>query len=131
MTGLESYGFPIFDAAAEDLRSRGIDVISPSELDDPETRSLAMASKDGSPGIHNGHTWGDYICRDLKVVIDEVDGVIVLDNWRESDGARLEVFAATLRQKPIYRYIPGALLEQLPTDEIGEGIWQQRRMLKS
>lgn len=108
MSNTPQFSFPAFDKAAQDLRERGYDIVSPAELDDPEVREAALASLDGAPGkMPDGSTWADFLTRDLKIVIDEVDGVIVLDgDWVESKGARLEVFTAHLCGKPIYRYDP-------------------------
>jgi hypothetical protein len=51
MTGIPQFNIPWFDAAALYLREeKGIDVVSPAELDRPETRAAALASEDGSMG---------------------------------------------------------------------------------
>lgn len=96
MTGLPQFNFPAFDAAAKDLRYVGHEVVSPAELDDPEDRSAALASADGS--MLNGHglhkrTWGDFLSRDVKLIADEgVEAIYVLPGWSASRGARLETF---------------------------------------
>lgn len=106
MTWIPMFNFPAFDAASEDLRKRGIQVWSPAEMDDEKTREKAMASPDGAPesGSSNGETWGDFLTRDLKIVIDEVDAVVVLPGWNKSKGAKMETFAAFICGKPIYYY---------------------------
>lgn len=107
MTGLPQFNYPAFDAAAKDLRSRGHDVVSPAEMDDPEARALALASPDGDIAAFenaSGKTWGDLLARDVKIVADEVDGVAVLDGWERSRGARLEVFVARLTGKQVLAY---------------------------
>jgi hypothetical protein len=87
----------------EALRKDGIAVMSPAEMDDPETRKMAMESPDGAPGSGsaNNETWGDFLARDVKLVADNVRGVLVMDGWERSRGARLETFVAYLTGKPI------------------------------
>ena len=107
MTGIPQFNFPAFDAAAENLRtmfaSDGLVVISPAEMDDPDTRAAAMSSPDGAPGsgTASDETWGDFLSRDVKLVADVVDAVMVLPGWERSKGARLEVYVAQTVGKPI------------------------------
>lgn len=98
MTGFPQFNIPQFDAAARLLREQGHDVVSPAELDNPETRAAALASPDGAPGSGsaNGETWGDFLARDVKLLADDgIEGVVVLPGWRRSRGARLETFVAS------------------------------------
>lgn len=104
MTGVPQFNFPWFDQAAADLRAQGIDIVSPAELDDPETREMSLASPDGSPGSGsaNGQKWIDFILRDLKLIgEEEVDAVIVGPEWFLSRGARLETYVAYLTGLPV------------------------------
>jgi hypothetical protein len=101
MSGIVQHNVPAFDAAAADLRGRGYDVIVPVELDGSEWREAALAS-DGGP--IPGATWGDMLARDVKIVSDKVNGVILLDNWLKSRGARLEAFVGLLTGKTFMRY---------------------------
>jgi hypothetical protein len=108
MTNLPGFGFKVFASVAAELRTRGIDVVTPSELDEPAARRAAMRSKDGDPEAYyrsTGLTRGKLLARDIRIVIDEVDSVIVLPGWRKSVGARLETFTAWLHGKPV-RYYP-------------------------
>ncbi|HET7070134.1 MAG TPA: DUF4406 domain-containing protein [Nocardioides sp.] len=111
MTGRPQFNIPDFDAAAADLRARGYEVVSPAELDDPETRAAALASPDGAPGSgsSNGETWGDFLARDVKLLADGgIDGIFVLPGWATSRGARLETFVAVaMCGLPVYRYEDG------------------------
>ena len=107
MTNLPAFGFPAFDAAAAELRTRGIDVVTPSELDHPASRAAALASPDGDGDAYlaaTGETRGSLLGRDVRIVLDDVDTVVVLPGWRRSKGARLETFAAWLHGKPILYY---------------------------
>lgn len=102
MSGVPRCNFPAFDAAASDLRARGWDVICPTELDDEEIRAAAMASEDGGP--INGHTWGDFLSRDVKVVADEVQGIVFLPGWESSRGARLEACVGLMCGHQFFSY---------------------------
>lgn len=104
MTGIPQFNFPAFDDTAMVLRAEGYEIVSPAEMDDPETRRIALTSPDGAPGSGsaNGETWGDFLARDVKLIADGgVDGVVVLTGWERSRGARLETFVAHLCSKPI------------------------------
>ncbi len=104
MTGIPQFNYPAFMAAAKIVRALGHEAINPAEVDDEETQAEAMASEDGMlvDGQTAGHTWGDLLARDVKLVADEVDGVVLLPGWENSRGARLEAFVAVSVQKPIY-----------------------------
>lgn len=107
MTGYPGFNFRTFDAAAKELRAKGWDVVSPAELDDPQTRRAALRSPDGAPGSGSsgGETWGDFLARDVKLIADEgIEGIITLEGWRKSKGARLETFIARLMGLPILKY---------------------------
>lgn len=107
MTWIPHNNIPAFDAAAEVLRIEH-EVVSPAELDDPDTRAAALASPDGAPGSENagGETWGDFLSRDLKVIADHgIEAIYVLPGWYKSRGARLETFIAKqMLGLPIYEY---------------------------
>lgn len=110
MTGIPQFNLPAFDEAASNLRivlgGDGVDVVSPAEIDDPATRAASLASSDGLlvDGLLNDETWGDFLSRDVKLVADEVDAIMVLPGWEKSKGARLEVFVARSVGKPVYDY---------------------------
>lgn len=107
MTGIPQFNFPAFDVAAASLRSYGYLVVSPVELDDPSSRAAALSNETGDPEQYNadtGETWGDLLARDVKMIADEVSGVVALEGWEESRGARLEVFVARTCGKPVYSY---------------------------
>jgi hypothetical protein len=106
MSGRPQFNIPAFDAAARILRAQGWDIVSPAELDDSRIRSACLASPDGAPtaDTHGGGTWGDFLSRDVKIVSDEVVGIILLDEWWTSRGARLEAFVGILCSKQFLRY---------------------------
>jgi hypothetical protein len=115
MTGYPAFNFPAFTEAAATLRSQGLKVISPHELDkehDAADAATAAASKTGNISDLK-QTWGDFLSRDVKVVADEATGVALLRNWERSKGAKLEVTVALLGGKPIYQYHEAAGLTEL------------------
>lgn len=104
MTGRPQFNYPLFDEVAKILRTWGIDITSPAEMDDPATRKAALASPDGAPGsgAANGETWGDFLSRDVKLIADTLGGIILLPEWNQSNGARLEAFVAINLGYPAY-----------------------------
>lgn len=106
MTGIPQFNIPAFDAAAASLRSQGHDVTNPAEEDSPAVREAAFASTTGDLADLDptGETWGDLLARDVKIVADRVDGVVLLPGWENSRGARLEAFVAVQCKKPVYLY---------------------------
>ena len=103
MTGIPQFNYPAFEEAAAALRSVGVEVQSPAEMDNDEDREAAMASTDGSAETYTGtSTWGDFLARDVKLLADDgIDAVVVLPGWEGSRGARLETYVAMLCAKPI------------------------------
>lgn len=105
MTGLPQNNFPAFDNAASDLRALGYDVVSPAELDDPADRDLALQDLPATK------TWGDFLARDVKLIADAgIGAIILLPNWQQSRGARLEATVGLLCHLTFYDYYGGALI---------------------
>lgn len=102
MSGRPQFNVPTFDRAAAVLRGEGYTIISPAELDSPLMREKALLSKDGyfkELETVTNETWGDVLARDVKVISDQVDGLIFLPYWWMSNGARLEAFVGLLGKK--------------------------------
>ena len=133
MSWIPQFNFPRFDFVAGDLRERltwqgkKILIVSPAELDDPEVRAEALASPDGAPGkMQGGHTWGDFLARDLKLIADgneitnwePVAGCVGMEDWWKSKGARVESFNARVLDKPLIRYTDQQTLRFCNPDEI-------------
>ena len=121
MTGIPQFNFPAFVQATGELRAiHGLDVISPAELDDEATARAAMESPDGAPGSggNNGETWGDYLARDVKLIADKCGGIIFLDGWEKSRGARLEAFVGLLNGVDFARFIKGVGIEQMSAQTV-------------
>jgi hypothetical protein len=90
MTGRPQLNFPEFDRVARLLRDLGYAIVSPAELDSPEERRLAMN------GERSQQSWGDFLSRDVKIIADQVQGIILMPGWEESRGARLEATVGLL-----------------------------------
>ena len=104
MSGYPSFNFPAFNAAAKHLRMEGYRVIAPHETDSPEAQAICLASKNGDLEATE-LKWGELLGRDIEIVADKYCvGVVCLDGWRFSKGARLEVFCAAQLNKPIFQY---------------------------
>jgi hypothetical protein len=77
MSGLPDLGFPAFHAAAARLRAEGHEVINPAEIQPDQTAE-----------------WGACL-RDSLAALVRCDSIALLDNWRDSRGARLEHHVAS------------------------------------
>lgn len=119
MSGIPQFNYPAFHAAAQDLRDKGLDVVSPAEIDTPEEQEAFLASPDGLdwPGV--ARTWGEILAGDVKMLADNgIEAIVVLPGWENSKGARLETFVLNgIMGKPILEY-PG-LVPLTPDDLIG------------
>lgn len=103
MSGYPAFNYPRFFEVAQQLRERGFDPINPAALDDPETLSQVMASPDGKiDGQLNGQTYGDFLSRAVKTLVEHADAVCVLEGWLQSRGAKTEVAVAHVWHKPVY-----------------------------
>jgi len=79
MTGPPDLNYPAFNAAAAQLRAKGLTVVNPAEFREGE-----------------GKEWADYMRKDIKALM-HCSMVATLPNWIKSKGARLEVgIAVTL-----------------------------------
>lgn len=105
MSGIDKFNLPLFDVAAAALRAQGLEVISPAELDEPEYRAACVMS-DGKR-LPSRHTYGELLARDIKLIIDQVGGLILLPGWTNSRGARLEVLAGLISDKQFAEYVDG------------------------
>lgn len=74
MTGKPDHGYGQLNDAAAKLRKAGYAVTNPAELDEGDPNTLR---------------WGACIIRDLQW-LDTCDGIVLLEGWRESPGARIE-----------------------------------------
>lgn len=85
MKGLPEHNYPAFHAAAKTWREAGYAVLNPAELSGPDLN----------------RPWHEYMVVDIMVIMKACDALVVLPGWRNSDGARTEVFLAKLFKLPI------------------------------
>ena len=95
MTGQKGWGYPVFNEAAEYLRSLDFEVINPAENFDGDTTL----------------PWLTYLRLAVKQVADS-DGVVCLPGWKDSPGAQLEVTVATGLGLDVYK------IEEFYNDDI-------------
>lgn len=84
MRGYDENNFPAFRRAAALLRARGIEVVSPHELDLLD-----------DPANLEEQTTKWFMMRDLPAMLD-CDGIALLPGWENSTGARIEFSVATM-----------------------------------
>lgn len=78
MTGLPEFNYPAFNAAADELREAGFDVLNPVD------------SEENNPTPGTPQAWDWYMRHAIRMVLD-ADGIATLPDWESSRGARLEV----------------------------------------
>jgi hypothetical protein len=129
MTGVPQFNIPLFDRVAKLLRESGRSVVSPVELDSAIMREAALASKDGNMAditAKTAETWGDCLARDVKMIADQLDAIVMLPNWQKSRGARLEVFVGLLCGKQFHQWCPeGDCIQSVSTH------WVRRMMMEN
>lgn len=108
MTGIPQFNFPAFHTAAAKLREWGYNVVNPAELDDEIERAKAETSEDGYSTLAG---WANCLKRDLPFVWDDkCVGVICIDGWEHSGGARLETYVANAMKKPLFAIVDEGLI---------------------
>jgi hypothetical protein len=100
-------------------------------MDTPEEQKAAMASPDGNVATFtskSGSTWGDILAKDVKLVSDVVDGIIAMPTWSRSRGAKLELFVATLCNKPVWLYFEEEnFFHRLTVEDIWTGLHVEKK----
>lgn len=96
MTGLPSYNWTAFEAAARVLRAQGWDVVSPTEID--EEHGVVKVKRDHAGDIISVNTTPSFdyetiLARDLEAVAT-CDHIFLLPGWQHSTGARRELACA-------------------------------------
>lgn len=80
MTGIPEWNHPAFYGKAAELRAQGLDVINPAEFDEE---------------VGLNQPWSSYLRRDLVLLAEECDRIVLLEGWEKSKGARLEHHVST------------------------------------
>lgn len=105
MRGYRSFNFPLFDVAAKLLRKAGIDVRNPTEHDREIYPDIEQWE-----GFATGDTTKcpkfilpESLRWDFGAIL-EADGIILLPGWRESSGAKAELFVAEATGKMVWEF---------------------------
>ena len=85
MTGIRHYNYPAFDEAEKKLKKLGYRVLNPASIG----RKYGMERE-----------YSFYIGEAMKMLVD-ADAVVFLKNWGFSQGAKIEMAAATILNKEI------------------------------
>lgn len=75
MSGYADFNHPAFHAKAAELRAEGYEVINPAEFD---------------AEIGPDQPWSTYLRRDLVLLAEECNRIVLLPGWEASHGASLE-----------------------------------------
>lgn len=112
MTGIPHFNFPLFDKVAMQMRRNGWDIVSPAEMDAGPLREAALSSVDGSPSdLPRDTRWGDVLARDVRVIANDCDRIVLLPGWRTSKGATLEAVVGLLVGVQFYAYDDDGVVE--------------------
>lgn len=95
MMGYPENNFPAFAYAAEELREASLLIVSPHEIGANLTPEVELP-------------WQDYLREDIKVMMENCGGIILLDGWPQSKGARLELEVAMSLAWPVYLFHKGS-----------------------
>lgn len=109
MRGYPEYNFPAFREAAESLRGKGYNIISPHELDEEIGFDPAHSLE------CNQFSMVDAVKRDVNAIINS-HGIILLPGWERSTGATAEAFMARWLQKEILGVFPNLFHIVLPQE---------------
>lgn len=90
MSGIKDYNYPAFNARAAELRAAGEEVINPAEND---------------AEIGSDQPWDVYLRRDLVLLAQKCDKIVLLQGWEKSKGASLECYVG--RQLGMMIVYPG------------------------
>lgn len=97
MSGKPEYNRVAFEEAAKELREMYFDVVSPIEKDRESGFDLQ--------GPLSPEQYWDFLGRDVETIgTSGLGAVVVLEDWYQSVGSRLEVFQALLMKIPIYAF---------------------------
>lgn len=103
MTGIELFNFPAARKAAEALRANGFDVWVPGENEIPTEDELAARTVSRKQRQA-------YLSKDIDIIQEVADAVVVLPGWEESEGCKLELAVAQAIGVPVFEFPHGAIL---------------------
>jgi len=113
MRGHRHFNFPAFDRAAAALQAYGHYVFNPAEYDrtfksfDPvkENMTGTMAELDAC-----GFSLADVMMNDFSILANgKTTGIVLLEGWEESSGARAEALVAKLSGLDLFLWDSGVI----------------------
>jgi hypothetical protein len=105
MRGIPEFNFPAFKEAAYVLRKHKIHVVSPAEKDEQE--GFDWSGTTGSQADLDAQSFNIAVtlAQDIELVAAPLcQGVICLEGWENSSGARAETAFAWAIGKKVYRF---------------------------
>lgn len=116
MRGHPNNNIAAFRDAAVELRERGLEVVSPVELDDE-------AGFDHTENEITADQYDEFLKRDVvRILSDDIDALVMLPGWELSKGAALEVHVSRELGRLVFSYPDGEQIKrpteyQPPSDE--------------
>lgn len=104
MSGIPLDNIPSFLAAQEALTNLGYETCLPKDMDNQEAVSDVLAGRQETLLGTLGMTWGQALAGDVPLVADTVGGVVLLEGWEKSRGARLEAYVGLLTGKIMWEF---------------------------
>lgn len=95
MSDVIDFNIPLFQRAANILRERGFNIISPVEMDEAEDVDTVDRAR---------LSWAYFMGRDVSTIIRDCDGIIMLPDWPLSKGSRIEMFVALTQSMSLLEY---------------------------
>jgi hypothetical protein len=106
MTGYEEFNFPQFFQAERELVALGHTPLNPAWNNG---LNLEEAVENAN---YDGRSWQDYMRKDLNF-LSQADAVVVLEGWKKSKGAKLEVHIARQLDIPVMILEDGKLVPRI------------------
>lgn len=106
MTGYEEFNFPQFFQAERELVALGHEPLNPAWNNGDNLEQAIIDAEE------SGRNWYDYMRKDL-VYLSQADAVVVLEGWKKSKGAQLEVHIARKLDMPILILEDGKLVPRI------------------
>lgn len=105
MSGRPGFNYREFDRVSELLRQQGYPIVSPAEFEHEKERKVIAEASGTEDPADVGPAWEDCLARDVCVVAHpNCVGIILLPEWQDSRGARLETFVASELDKPLFEF---------------------------
>jgi nucleoside 2-deoxyribosyltransferase len=105
MRGYDEFNFPAFKRSALALRKHGIHIASPAEKDEDDGFDWAGSKGTAEDLVGQGFKINIALLGDIEIIAaDLCDGVICLNGWQNSSGAKAETAFAWAIGKPVRQY---------------------------